>query len=206
MTSSNHFCQTTWFYQDISVHTPPNLYRIYMFHGGVSVHEIAFWPLSSPLLLSRVDGHNGPLRSYIPLLRDVSRWLYRIWPGRSRFLKNLRNVFERFRLKNLKLKAKKCRFGLKHIEYVGRFIDKDGLSMSKEKIETVLNFPLPEEVTFLRGFLGLVNYFRQFVPFHYDIVKPLLSDHLVLSRYLCSNIVANIVSNIYMYVMRHVRT
>ena len=33
-----------------------------------------------------------------------------------------------------------------------------------------------------------------------------VSDHLILSRYVCSNIVANIVSNIYMYVMRHVRT
>ena len=49
-------------------------------------------------------------------------------------------------LKNLKLKAKKCIFGLKRIEYVGRVIDKDGLSMSKEKIETVLNFPLSKVV------------------------------------------------------------
>ena len=56
---------------------------------------------------------------------------------------------------------------------MGRVIDKDGLSMSKEKIETVLNFPLPKEVTSLRGFLGLANYFRQFVPFHSDIVKLL---------------------------------
>ena len=32
-----------------------------------------------------------------------------------------------------------------------------------------------------------------------------LSDHLIISRYVCSNIVANIVTNIYMYVMRHVR-
>ena len=65
------------------------------------------------------------------------------------------------------------RFGLKRIEYVGRDIDKDGLSMSKEKIETVLNFPPPKEVTALRGFLGLANYFRQFVPFHSEKVKPL---------------------------------
>ena len=56
-----------------SVCTPPNLYRIYMFHGGVSVHEITFWPLSIPLFLSGADGDNGPLRSYIQLLRDVSR-------------------------------------------------------------------------------------------------------------------------------------
>ena len=93
--------------------------------------------------------------------------------GEAEFLKNLRSVFERFWLKNLKLKAKKCRFGLKRIEYVGRVINKDGLSMSKEKIETVLNFPLPKEVISLRGFLGLANYFLQFVPFHSDIVKPL---------------------------------
>ena len=93
--------------------------------------------------------------------------------GGAEFLKNLRSIFERFRLKNLRLKAKKCRFGLERIEYVGRVIDKDGLSMSKEKIETVLNFPLPKEVTSLRGFLGLANYFRQFVPIHLDIVKPL---------------------------------
>ena len=77
--------------------------------------------------------------------------------GEAEFLKNLRNVFERFRLKNLRLKAKKCRFGLKRIEYIGRVIDKDGLYMSKEKIETVLNFPLLREVTSLRGFLGLAN-------------------------------------------------
>ena len=93
--------------------------------------------------------------------------------GEAEFLRNQRKVFERFRRKNLRLKAKKCRCGLKCIEYVGRVIDKDGLSMSKGKIETVLNFPLPKEVTSLRGFLGLANYFREFVPFHSTIVKPL---------------------------------
>ena len=44
---------------------------------------------------------------------------------------------------------------------------------SKGKIETVLNFPLPKEVISLRGFLALANYFRQFVPFHSEIVKSL---------------------------------
>ena len=87
--------------------------------------------------------------------------------------KNLTKVFERFRDKNLRLKAKKCKFGLNRIEYVGRVIDKDGLSMSKEKIDTVLNFALPNEVTALRGFLGLANYFRHFVPFHSQMVQPL---------------------------------
>ena len=60
----------------------------------------------------------------------------------AEFLTNLKNVFEIFRLKGLRLKTKKCRFGLPRIEYVGRVVDEDGLSMSKEKIETVLNFSI----------------------------------------------------------------
>ena len=36
--------------------------------------------------------------------------------GEAEFLKNLNKVFERFRLKGLRLKAKKCRFGLPRIE------------------------------------------------------------------------------------------
>ena len=36
--------------------------------------------------------------------------------------------------------------------------------------------------------------------------QSVLSDYLILSSYVCSNIVANIITNIYMYVMRHVRT
>ena len=157
-----------------------------MFHGGVLIHKIAFWPLSCPLLLSRADGDNGPSRSHIQLLRNVFRWLYCIWPGRSRVSREFAQRLWEIStwLKNLKLKAKKCRFGLKRIEYVGRVIDKDGLSMSKEKIETVLNFPLPKEVTALRGFLGLANYFRQFVPFHSEMVKPLhmMVDPMAVKR------------------------
>ena len=104
--------------------------------------------------------------------------------GEAEFLKNLNKVFERFRLKGLRLKAKKCRFGLPRIEYVGRVVDKDGLSMSKEKIETVLNFSIPKNLTLLRSFLGLANYFRQFVHMHSTLVKPMqdMIDHSASRR------------------------
>ena len=80
--------------------------------------------------------------------------------GEAEFLTNLKNVFERFRPKGPRLKAKKCRFGLPRIENVGRVVDKDGLSMSKGKIETVLNFSIPKNLTLLKSCLGLANYFR----------------------------------------------
>ena len=44
---------------------------------------------------------------------------------------------------------------MKQIDYVGRQISSQGISMSKEKIESVLNFPKPKSLTALRSFLGL---------------------------------------------------
>ena len=87
--------------------------------------------------------------------------------GSDQFLYRLRKVFDAFRKKNIFLKAKKCKFGLKSIEYVGKVISKNGISMTADKIASVLNFPKPFETTQLRSFLGLVNFFRDFVPNHF---------------------------------------
>jgi hypothetical protein len=62
---------------------------------------------------------------------------------------------------------------LKKIEYCGRVISKDGLSMSEKKIASVINFPLSEFSRQLKIALGLFNYFRDFVPKHSTIVQPL---------------------------------
>ena len=63
------------------------------------------------------------------------------------FLQRLRDVFIRFREKNLFLKAKKCKFGITRLEYVGRVISKEGLSMSAEKIKSDFDFPRPKTDT-----------------------------------------------------------
>ena len=80
--------------------------------------------------------------------------------GHDEFLERLERAFRRFRCFGLFLKVKKCRFGMKQIDYVGRQISSQGISMSKEKIESVLNFPKPKSLTAIRSFLGLANCFR----------------------------------------------
>jgi Reverse transcriptase (RNA-dependent DNA polymerase)/RNase H-like domain found in reverse transcriptase len=91
----------------------------------------------------------------------------------SDFIDRLRKLFTRFRLKNICLKASRCKFGLSKIEYVGRTILKEGVSMSTKKINSVLDFPKPMVNTQLRSFLGLANYFKDFVPNHSNVVSPL---------------------------------
>jgi hypothetical protein len=93
--------------------------------------------------------------------------------GTEQFLERLEILFKRFQEKNIFLKASKCKFGLPKVEYIGREISKVGISMSKEKINTVLDFPTPINNTSLRSFLGLANYFRDFVPNHSNVVNPL---------------------------------
>jgi hypothetical protein len=96
------------------------------------------------------------------------------------FVDRLRQVFMRFRQHHLFLKASKCHFGYTEIEYVGKVISEDGLKMSQEKIRSVLDFPVPIISKQLKSFLGLTNYFRDFVRDHSTIVHPLNS---MLSNY-----------------------
>ena len=59
------------------------------------------------------------------------------------------------------------------MEYVCKVISEEGLTMSKKKKESVLNFPLPTTHKQLKSALGLFNYFRDFVKDHSTIVRPL---------------------------------
>jgi RNase H-like domain found in reverse transcriptase len=86
----------------------------------------------------------------------------------------------RFRQHHLFLKASKCHFGYTEIEYVRKVISENGLKMSQEKTRSVLDFPIPSVSKQLKSFLGLTNYFRDFVRNHSAIVKPLNS---MLSNY-----------------------
>jgi hypothetical protein len=95
--------------------------------------------------------------------------------GNTEFLSRLRRVFTAFAEHNIFLKAKKCKFGMKKIEYVGKEISQLGLTMSETKINNILNFPRPVTNTQLRSFLGLANYFRDFVPNHSHVVHSLHS-------------------------------
>jgi transposase InsO family protein len=89
------------------------------------------------------------------------------------FLENLAKVFKRFRQYRIYLNPDKCVLGVNEIEYVGHVVNEHGISMSREKINKVLKFPIPEKLKELRSFLGLVNYFRDHIAQYATVVGPL---------------------------------
>ena len=88
-------------------------------------------------------------------------------------LEHLRKVFLRLREAKLKLKASKCSFFKKHIQYLEHLVSGDGIEPLPEKLEAVENMPPPKTPKEVRQFLGLVGYYRKFVPKFADIARPL---------------------------------
>ena len=88
-------------------------------------------------------------------------------------LKHLEVVFQRLREADLKLKASKCNFFKKHIQYLGHLVSGEGIEPLPEKLEAVRKMPPPTTPKEIRQFLGLVGYYRKFVPKFADIARPL---------------------------------
>ena len=88
-------------------------------------------------------------------------------------LENLESVLKRLQDAGLKANKEKCVFFKDRVQFCGHEIDKEGLHKTQEKIEAVVNAPRPENVSQLRSFLGLVNYYNRFLPNASSVLHPL---------------------------------
>ena len=60
-------------------------------------------------------------------------------------------------------KLSKCKFWLKEMSFLGHIISAEGIRVDLVKIEAIVNWKPPRNVTEVRSFLGLVGYYRRFV-------------------------------------------
>jgi len=78
-------------------------------------------------------------------------------------VEHLKLVFELLKEHQLVAKLSKCTFAQTQLEYLGHIISGQGVSTDPAKTRAMLEWPLPSNVTELRGFLGLTCYYRKFV-------------------------------------------
>lgn len=85
----------------------------------------------------------------------------------------LKSVFERLKKHNFQVKISKCFFYIDQFEFLG-FIIKDGiLKPNPNKITAILQIAEPKTRKKLQSFLGMINYYRKFVPHFSELTGPL---------------------------------
>ena len=79
------------------------------------------------------------------------------------------------------LNLQKCRFGIQSVEYLGFVVGEGVISPGKRKIKAVGEFSKPTNVHEVRRFIGLVSFFRRFIP-QFALIAAPLTDLLKESK------------------------
>ena len=94
-------------------------------------------------------------------------------------MQKLEQVLSRLSSAGITLKRSKCTFATTSVEYLGHIIDSTGLHPSPAKVQAIQKAPAPTNITELRAFLGLVNYYHKFLPNLSSTLSPL---HILLRK------------------------
>ena len=87
--------------------------------------------------------------------------------------KHLRIVLQTLRERQLYAKLSKCQFWIDKVTFLGHVISTEGVSVDPQKIEVVVNWKPPKNVSEVRSFPDLVGYYRKFVEGFSKIAAPL---------------------------------
>ena len=82
-------------------------------------------------------------------------------------------VLKQLEENDLYMKPEKCSWKTSKVNFLGVVMDQGKIEMEEEKVEGVLNWPVPKTVRDVRKFLGLANYYRRFIKNFAALAKPL---------------------------------
>ena len=82
-------------------------------------------------------------------------------------------VIRRLEANDLYIKPEKYKWKVREVGFLGVVIGPEGIKMKKEKVRGVLEWPIPKCVKDIQKFLGLANYYCQFIQGFASIARPL---------------------------------
>ena len=82
---------------------------------------------------------------------------------RADHLATLQRFFERIRRFMLRLKPKKCTFGVTSRKLLGHIVSERGVEVDPKKIKVILDMPALRTEREIRGFLGRLQYISHFI-------------------------------------------
>jgi hypothetical protein len=88
-------------------------------------------------------------------------------------LRHLREVLQWLRKFGLVLNLDKCQLGQASVDFLGHLITAEGAAPVQKHVAAIQEFPRPSDAKQLQSFLGLVNFYRRFIPAAAQILLPL---------------------------------
>jgi hypothetical protein len=82
-------------------------------------------------------------------------------------------MLQRLRGHQLYAKFSKCEFWVSEVPFLGHVISSKGIAVDPSKVRDVLHWEPLKSVHQVRSFLGLVGYYRRFIPNFSKISKPI---------------------------------
>ena len=82
-------------------------------------------------------------------------------------------IIRRLEENDLYVKPEKCKWKVREVEFLGVVIRPEGIKMEKEKVKGILEWPTPKCVKDVQKFLGLANYYCQFIKGFATVARPL---------------------------------
>lgn len=91
----------------------------------------------------------------------------------DKHLEVLKEVFDRLTAAGLTVRRDKCHFCLPELKFLGFVVDASGLHCDPDKVAAILNLPTPKNSTEVRRFLGIVSWYRRFIPQCSSLLAPI---------------------------------
>ncbi len=89
------------------------------------------------------------------------------------YKKHIKAVLEKIREANLKLKLSKCQQFQIELKFIGHLIERNGIRPNPQNVKKIKNAEVPKNITKLRKFLGMAQYYWQYINGYADIIGPL---------------------------------
>ena len=97
-------------------------------------------------------------------------------PSPESHKKHLRELFRLLEVNGININRKKCTFGQSEVRYLGHLVNQDGIRLLPSRVDDLLQFPVPDSKLGIQRFLGMLNYYRRFIP---GVAKTLALHHAV---------------------------
>lgn len=94
-------------------------------------------------------------------------------PSRQQHKEDVKRVMDLLNKQKLTVSQRKCKWGQTSLVFLGHTVDGKGISTKPEKVNKIVEWPVPQNITEVRGFLNLCTYYKRFIQSFSAIASPL---------------------------------